>query len=93
MPDRLDTGHSFVAIDIKAIMPIREFKDRMDRMIRRIKESPKAKGSERIYLPGEMEWERREEALKNGIPLPAQTLTALSTVAANLGLSTAKLFQ
>ena len=32
------------------------FSDRVDAMIRDIRETPKAKGAERIYLPGEMEW-------------------------------------
>jgi LDH2 family malate/lactate/ureidoglycolate dehydrogenase len=81
VPDRRNSGHSFMAINIGAMMPIQEFKDRMDRMIQRIKRSPKAKGAERIYLPGEMEWEKREAALRTGIPLPEATLAALSKAA------------
>jgi len=49
----------------------------MDQMIREIRAAPKAKGSERIYLPGEMEWERREAALRNGMELPPDVIASL----------------
>ena len=79
-------GHAFIAINIGAMMPIQQFKDRMDRLIKEIKESPKAKGVERIYLPGEMEWERRDEALKNGIELPEDVIASLTGLAEDVGL-------
>jgi LDH2 family malate/lactate/ureidoglycolate dehydrogenase len=83
---RTNTGHAFVAVDIGAMMPIDDFKRRMDDTIREIKESPKAKGSERIYLPGEMEWERREEALKLGIEFPEAVMRNLIGVGQDQGL-------
>ena len=73
-PLRPKTGHAFLAISVDPFMPLPEFKDRMDKMIRGIKESPKAKGAERIFLPGEMEWEKRAEALMLGIALPEGTI-------------------
>jgi LDH2 family malate/lactate/ureidoglycolate dehydrogenase len=81
-----DEGNAFVAIDIGAMMPVVEFKARMDGMIREIREAPKAKGSDRIYLPGEMEWERRTDALANGIPLPPDVLASLQGLAQDVGL-------
>lgn len=81
-----DEGHAFVAIDIGAMMPVAEFKARMDGMIREIRGAPKAKGSDRIYLPGEMEWERRTDALANGIPLPPDVLASLQGLAEDVGL-------
>ena len=73
-------------------MPIRQFKDRTDRLVREIKKSPKAKGSERIYLPGEMEWEKRDEALKNGIRLPEDVIAAITGLAEDLDLELNGLF-
>ena len=35
-------------------------------MANEIKNGPKAEGVERIFLPGEMEWDRRDAALKAG---------------------------
>jgi ureidoglycolate dehydrogenase (NAD+) len=73
------------------MLPIENFKYRVDTMIRNLRGSPKAKNSERIYLPGEIEWERREDALKNGIPLPARVLASLQGAASDFGLDIALL--
>jgi len=86
LPAPPHTGHSFIAIDVSAMMPLQQFKMRMDTMIRGIRESPKAAGAERIYLPGEMEWEKRDQALKLGLLLPAETITNLSSLAKDVGL-------
>jgi ureidoglycolate dehydrogenase (NAD+) len=79
-------GHAFIAIDVGHMMPIETFKARMDRMIREIKGAPRAKGSERIYLPGEMEWEKRAQALATGIPLPDYVMMNLAGLAEDVGL-------
>ncbi len=81
-----DQGHAFVAVDVNAIMPIDTFKARMDAMIREIKGAPTMADVERIYLPGEMEWERRDAALKNGLQLPDYVLTNLLGLAEDVGM-------
>ena len=88
----INQGHAFIAIDIGAIMPIEQFKERMDTMIRGIKEAPKAKGTERIYLPGEMEWERREKALVEGILLPEDVVINLTQMAKDWELDLTEIF-
>ena len=60
------TRRSVIAIDVAALMPVEAFKRRVDGLAREIREAPKARGAERIYLPGEMEWERRERACGKG---------------------------
>jgi len=84
----LKTGHgaAFIAMDINSIMPVEQFKSRVDQTIREIREAPKAKGADRIYLPGEMEWERREKALAEGIDLPEDVASRLRSLADELGL-------
>ena len=84
-------GQAFIVINPGIILPIRNFKDRVDTMIRTVRGSPKARNSQRIYLPGEIEWEHREDALKNGIPLPARVLASLYGATEDLGLDTALL--
>ena len=79
-------GYGFLAIDVGQIMPGSMFKERMDGLIREIRSAPKAKGSERIYLPGEMEWERREMALAQGIALPPDVRLSLGGLAEDIGL-------
>jgi len=85
----LATGHgaAFIAIDINAMMPIGEFKKRIDETIQEIRAAPKAKGVERIYIPGEMEWERREKALADGIELPEDVAKNLHALAGELNLN------
>ena len=62
-------------------MPRAEFAARIDALIREIHDAPKADGSERIYLPGEMEWHRRQRALAEGIPLPPDVRESLRGLA------------
>ena len=68
------------------MMPIEQFKERMDGMIREIRSAPKAKGFDRIYLPGEMEWERRDKALAEGMVLPDHVVMNLAGLAEDVGL-------
>ena len=84
-----DEGHAFIALDVGAMMPPDVFAARMDAMIRSIRSAPKAVGADRIYLPGEKEWEKREEALRDGISLPEETG---DTFAANARLKAESVF-
>ena len=77
-------GGAFLAFDIGAITPLEKFKKRVDQLIREIHETPKAKGVERLYVPGEMEWENRRKALTQGIPLPFDVLESLNGLAGDL---------
>ena len=88
-----DEGHAFLAIDIGQMMPLGEFKARMDGMIREIKAAPLAKGAERIYLPGEIEWEKQEVALVAGIPLPPDVVASLRGLADDVGLEANRLWR
>lgn len=85
-PGPLNQGHAFMAIDVGKMMPIELFKSRIDRMIREIREAPRAKGAERIYLPGEMEWERCGKALAEGMQLPEHVIDRLVGLSEDLGL-------
>jgi LDH2 family malate/lactate/ureidoglycolate dehydrogenase len=82
------TGHgaAFIAIDIASFMAVDMFKERMDQTIREIRASEKAADADRIYLPGEMEWERREKALVHGIDLPDDVVASLHGLALDLGM-------
>lgn len=61
-----NAGHAFIAIDISKMMPNDVFNARIGQMADELKNGPKAKGKDRIFLPGEMEWERREKVLESG---------------------------
>lgn len=77
IPDRANQGHAFVAINAGVMMPLAEFKWRMDTMIREIKSAPKTEDPARIYLPGELEWERQDRAHREGLALPDYVLVNL----------------
>ncbi len=79
-------GQLFMALDIGHMLPVDEFKQRMDVQIRQMRTSEKAKGVERIYLPGEIELERKENFLRDGIAFATQIVEDLDSMAETLGI-------
>ena len=79
--------HSFIAIDPTLFCEESNFADRVETMAERLRGLPKAEGSDRIYLPGEMEWERYAKAEKDGIELPDDLLESLQGLANDSGLT------
>jgi len=65
-----NVGHIFSVLDISKYTDVGEFKKRTDQMIREIKESPKAKNVNEIFLPGEIELRKAAQRRKEGIPMP-----------------------
>lgn len=92
IPEPTNEGHAFLAIDIAQMMPLDQFKGRIDGLVREIKSAPKARNADRIYLPGEMEWERYEVAEAEGILLPVDVVASLRGLAEDVGLDASKLF-
>ena len=84
-----DQGHAFIAINAGAMMPIGEFHARMGSMTEELKSAPTAAGADRIYLPGEMEWERRDKALVEGMVMPEDVLIGLRGLAEDWDLDPA----
>jgi len=82
-----NSGHAFIAINIDAIMPLSLFKNRIDNLVNEIHESPKASNAGRIYLPGEIEWEKYDYAQKNGIKLPEYVFESLQRLAKDLNIA------
>jgi Malate/L-lactate dehydrogenase len=59
-------GAAFLAIDTKAIMPAAEFARRMEALVDEIHAAPRAEGVERLWVPGEREWEHHRRAVRTG---------------------------
>ncbi len=83
-PEQLDTpgarhdlGHLFGVLNPAVFMPQSQFLARMQQLCEEIVQTPRAPGVERIYVPGELEHERRETRLRDGIPVHADTPAAL----------------
>ncbi len=81
-----NVGHYFTVLDVKKFLPLDEFKQKMDTMIRDIKTSPRAKGVEEIFLPGELEYRKREKRLAEGIPLGQKTFSDLAEIGARMNI-------
>ena len=63
LEEKNNVGHAFIALDIGRMMPGAEFAARMGFLADSLHQTPRAEGG-RIYLPGEIEWEKREKALR-----------------------------
>jgi L-2-hydroxycarboxylate dehydrogenase (NAD+) len=62
-------GHFFGAMRIDAFRPAADFKQHMDRWIRRFRSAKTAEGFEKVIIPGDPEREMEAERKKDGIPL------------------------
>lgn len=80
-------GGAFIAIDVAAIMEPQQFAARVDALIDEIHAAPVAEDAQRILVPGEMEWQRRRQAIGNGIPLPSDVVDSLRGLAEDLQLT------
>lgn len=81
LPQTADVSHSLILIDVQKFMPLDVFADRMAEAIGFIASKPTAGENGRIFLPGEMEWERYEKSVTEGMALPdliAQNARALA---------------
>ena len=58
-----------IAIDVRQFTPLADFQRRVATLADYVKSSPKATGCEHIYVPGEIEVERRTRRLVDGIPI------------------------
>ncbi|MBI3850405.1 MAG: Ldh family oxidoreductase [Verrucomicrobia bacterium] len=81
-----DHGAAFIAIDVNTIMPASEFTRRVEALVDEIHRAPRADSVERLYVPGEMEWERHSRAVREGIVLPSDVVDSLRDSAAMVGL-------
>ena len=81
------TCHSFMAIDPDCFTGRETFKKDMDRYIKSIKESAKAKNATEILMPGEPEYRTETKRLKEGIPLVPATVKELVALGEGFGIS------
>lgn len=79
-------GHFVGCINIEAIMPLTEFRYRIAQLIDQIRSSDLAEGYDKIYLPGEIEFNIEQERLRTGIPVPDEVVVELTNLAQSIGL-------
>lgn len=77
-------GMCAVAADIARFMPLDEFQSRLRAYLGAIRESKKAPGTSRIYLPGEIEAEKEQQSAANGVEVSAATIGNLNQILEHL---------
>ncbi len=80
-------SHFFGAIRIDAFRDPRAFRRDMDRMLRDLRNCPPAEGAERVYFAGQKEFEKEEESLRLGVPLPRETYQRICAIGNEHGLA------
>jgi len=79
-------GAAFLAIDLGAIRPAGDFTSRIENMVDEIHSAPRAEGVDRLFVPGEKEWNHYDRAMAEGIALPPDVVASLQETAALTGL-------
>jgi LDH2 family malate/lactate/ureidoglycolate dehydrogenase len=66
---KCNIGQFFLAINVNALIPIKEFKDAVDKAVHEIKSCPTSPSYSEILIPGEIEHRIEQKRLREGIPL------------------------
>lgn len=81
-----NVGHFFAALAIEAFMPADVFRARMDHFVREVRAQPRLPGVDRIFVPGEIEFEQAEQSARLGVWLPKSGRQELDDLAERLGV-------
>jgi LDH2 family malate/lactate/ureidoglycolate dehydrogenase len=84
---RSAAGHFMVAMNIEAFQPLADFNSRMEKFIAELKSVPLAEGSDEVFYPGGIEARNDARYRKEGLTLPADTVSDLAKIAKLCGLS------
>jgi LDH2 family malate/lactate/ureidoglycolate dehydrogenase len=75
-----------MVIDIGKITDLDRFKEKVDDLLRKVKESPTAPGFEEILIPGEPERRSKEKRLRDGVYIEDKTWGDIVVLAEELGV-------
>jgi LDH2 family malate/lactate/ureidoglycolate dehydrogenase len=86
MDSHFDTSHSFLVIDPNALLPLEEFRSRLDRLVRTLQDSPRAEGSA-VLVPGQLELDHEADTKANGLEMYPELWTELVTIGETYGVT------
>ncbi len=87
-PEGRHNDGCFIAVfNVSAFRDLATFKREVAEFARYLKDTPAAQGFERVYYPGEIEWEREQERRQSGIPIEDATWEVLRKLASEYGVA------
>lgn len=78
--------HTFIAINPAQFNDGQKIESRVEDMSETLRNAPKAKGFDRIYMPGEIEWGKYKVVQEDGFTIPAAVEDSLRTLAGRTGV-------
>src|SRR5579864_854987 len=81
------TSQLFLAIDVGRFLPLEEFQQRMQALVRIVRSSKPAKGCDEVLVAGDPEWRAEETRRRNGILLSDGVWQNLVQAAKQLGVA------
>ena len=86
-PTRGASGWLALAIRIESFIEPDEYKQEVEKLVDWVKSSPKMLGVKKIYYPGEIEEDRRQQRLAQGIPIEESTWSRIVESGEAVGVS------
>jgi LDH2 family malate/lactate/ureidoglycolate dehydrogenase len=86
--DGVKGKHYFAAYNIEAFTDVDTFKDNMDAMLQRLKNTRPAPGHDRVLYPGLSEYEDEQDRRANGIPLHKEVVQWIQDTASEFAVPT-----
>ncbi|MFC4597557.1 Ldh family oxidoreductase [Cohnella hongkongensis] len=81
-----NVGHSFILFDMVKWMDKDDYFDRLDDLVREVKQVPRAAGSDEIHYPGERRHARHSERSASGLSISPEVANELRQLGDRLGV-------
>lgn len=85
--EKQSSSHILFVVDVARFLPVEEFSAWTDQLARRVRDSARRPGFDRVYLPGEPEEEAAAQAARDGIDLPESSREMVRKAAATVGVA------
>ena len=83
---RRGSSHHFIAYDVDKFTDVEGFKDDMDLLLKRLRDSKPAPGNDRVMYAGLGEHEEEADRRVNGVPYHHATIEYIDSICGELGL-------
>ncbi|QHJ70106.1 Ldh family oxidoreductase [Planococcus halotolerans] len=85
-PEPQQLGHFFGAINIESFIGKEDFYKNIDKKVKETVESKPSEGFDRVYMPGEIEMNRKRRREKEGVPLSQDIFNELEATGKKYGV-------